>query len=61
MTDRKYNELLKAYIKENKAVPGGYVIYNELPLGNWYVEKVLSNPIEIGKELTKLKLSLIHI
>lgn len=56
MTDRKYNELLKAYIKENKAVPGGYVIYNELPLGNWYVEKVLSNPIEIGKELTKLKM-----
>lgn len=56
MTDRKYNELLKAYIKENKAVPGGYVIYNELPLGNWYVEKVLSNPIEIGKELAKLKM-----
>lgn len=55
-TERKYNELLKAYVKENKAVPGGYVIYNELPLGNWYVEKVLSNPIEIGKELAKLKM-----
>lgn len=27
MTDRKYNELLKAYIKENKAVPGGYDRY----------------------------------
>ena len=56
VTERKYNELLKAYVKENKAVPAGYVIYNELPLGDWYVEKVLSNPIEIGKELTKLKM-----